>query len=363
MIRVLQLPDSIERRNGRMSVIINVYRKIDRSKIQFDFAATDFGCDNYKDEIERLGGRVYFLNKKENNIQKIRKLLKKLLSSNNYCCLHYHAISKWGAGLSIAHKLGVKVIVESHATKLSDNLVKSIRNRLFSLNIITNSNSRVAISKEAGEKLFLFQNFEVIPNMINYNDFKFNEKSRVDIRSKFGVENDECLIGCVARITKQKNQKYALKILAHLPLKYKIIFVGEDDKISGYGIDSLKKMAEKYNLTDRVIFAGGVKNVSDYYSAFDIFWLPSLFEGLPTVALEALSNGLYCILSDKITKEVGISKYVRFLPVTSVGESAWVKETKIYGFKRNKYSLKNINNSIFNSDSVINKWMKLYEIS
>ena len=76
MIRVLQLPDSIERRNGRMSVIMNVYRKIDRSKIQFDFAATDFGCDNYKDEIERLGGRVYFLNKKENNIQKIRKLLK-----------------------------------------------------------------------------------------------------------------------------------------------------------------------------------------------------------------------------------------------------------------------------------------------
>lgn len=360
MKRILQLPSSIERKNGRMSVIMNVYRKVDRSKIQFDFAATDFGGDNYKNEIKKLGGRVYLLNKNENSIKKIEKLIKKLLVQNNYQFIHYHAISKWGIGLSIAHKLGVKVIVESHATELSDNLIKSIRNRLFSLNIITDSDYRIAISKEAGRKLFLFQNFDVIPNMINYDSFKFNEKSRKNIRSKFGIKNEECLIGCVARITKQKNQKFALKILAHLPSKYKIMFVGEDDKTNKYGINSLQKNINKYNLNDRVIFAGEVRNVNEYYSAFDIFWLPSLYEGLPTVALEAYVNGLPCILSNKITREVGISTYVHYLPISKKGLNYWAHLTT--RVVRNKNSLNDIKNSEFNSKNVMRKWEKLYGI-
>lgn len=359
MKRILQLPDSIERRNGRMSVIMNIYRKMDRSKIQFDFACTDYGFDNYLEEIQQLGGRVFFL--KKSTIHNIKKLVNSLLSTGNYSFLQYHAISKWGCSLSIAHKYNVKTIVESHSAGLSDTFLKSVRNRIFSLNVIKDSDFRIAISQKAGKKLFMWQDYTVIPNMVDYNKFQFKGNTRVKIRNELGVKDGECLVGCVGRIAKVKNQEFSLEILRQLPSNYKIVFVGSE-ALGGERLKYLRKIIKEYELESRVIFTGEVRNVSDYYSAFDIFWLPSLFEGLPTVVLEALANGLYCILSDRITKEIKISEYVKFLPITSVEENTWVKETENCGFNRNKHPLKDISSSIFNSDNVINNWMKIYGI-
>lgn len=359
MKRVLQLPGSIERRNGRMSVIMNVYRKIDRSKIQFDFACTDFGFDNYLEEIKQLGGNVYFV--KKETIQNIRQLVNILLETGKYSYLQYHAISKWGCCLSIAHKYNVKIIVESHSAGLSDTWLKSIRNRIFSLNIIKDSDYRIAISQKAGEKLFMYQAFTVIPNMVNYSNFVFNNNVRKQIRQQLGVKQDEYLVGCVGRIAKVKNQEFSLKVLKGLPSNYKIAFVGSE-AFGGKRLTHLKNITNDYGLNGRVIFTGEVNNVNDYYSAFDVFWLPSLFEGLPTVVLEALSNGLLCIISDKITREIGISNYVKFLPITPGAEKQWIDETENYSFKRNNKPLTDINHSIFNISDVINNWMKIYDV-
>lgn len=360
MKRVLQLPDSIEKRNGRMSVIMNVYRKIDRSKIQFDFACTDFGFDNYLEEIKQLGGNVYFV--KKETIQNIRQLVNILLETGKYSYLQYHAISKWGCCLSIAHKYNVKIIVESHSAGLSDTLLKSIRNRIFSLNIIKDSDYRIAISQKAGNKLFMYQKYTVIPNMVDYPKFKFNQDVRKKIRQQLKIKPDEYLIGCVGRIAKVKNQEFSLKVLKHLSPKYKIAFVGSE-ALGGERIRRLKKIVSDYGIKDRVIFTGEVRNVNDYYSAFDIFWLPSLFEGLPTVVLEALSNGLHCILSDRITREVGISHYVDFLPINSKADKLWAQKTIEYSSVRDEEPLEKIDNSIFNSEKVIDDWMKIYDVN
>lgn len=353
------MPGSIERRNGRMSVIMNVYRKIDRSKIQFDFACTDYGFDNYLEEITQLGGNVFFV--KKETLQNIRQLVSSLLATGKYSYLQYHAISKWGCSLSVAHKYNVKTIVESHSAGLSDTLIKSIRNRIFSLNIIKDSDYRVAISQKAGNKLFMYQKYTVIPNMVDYPKFKFNQEKRRKIRQQLNIKPDEYLIGCVGRIAKVKNQEFSLKVLKHLSPKYKIAFVGSE-ALGGERIRRLKEIVSDYGIKDRVIFTGEVKNVSDYYSAFDVFWLPSLFEGLPTVVLEALSNGLLCIISDKITREIGISNYVKFLPITPGAEKQWIDETENYSFKRNNKPLTDINHSIFNISDVINNWMKIYDV-
>lgn len=359
MKRILQLPGSIERRNGRMSVIMNVYRKIDRSKIQFDFACTDYGFDNYLEEITQLGGNVFFV--KKETLQNIRQLVSSLLATGKYSYLQYHAISKWGCSLSVAHKYNVKTIVESHSAGLSDTLIKSIRNRIFSLNIIKDSDYRVAISQKAGNKLFMYQKYTVIPNVVNYPKFKFNQEKRIKIRQQLNIKPDEYLIGCVGRIAKVKNQEFSLKVLKHLSPKYKIAFVGSE-ALGGERIRRLKEIVSDYGIKNRVIFTGEVRNVNDYYSAFDIFWLPSLFEGLPTVVLEALSNGLLCIISDKITREIGISNYVKFLPITPGAEKQWIDETENYSFKRNNKPLTDINHSIFNISDVINNWMKIYDV-
>lgn len=338
---------------------MNVYRKIDRSKIQFDFACTDYGFDNYLEEITQLGGNVFFV--KKETLQNIRQLVSSLLATGKYSYLQYHAISKWGCSLSVAHKYNVKTIVESHSAGLSDTLIKSIRNRIFSLNIIKDSDYRVAISQKAGNKLFMYQKYTVIPNMVDYPKFKFNQDVRKKIRQQLKIKPDEYLIGCVGRIAKEKNQEFSLKVLKHLSPKYKIAFVGSE-ALGGERIRRLKKIVSDYGIKDRVIFTGEVKNVSDYYSAFDVFWLPSLFEGLPTVVLEALSNGLLCIISDKITREIGISNYVKFLPITPGAEKQWIDETENYSFKRNNKPLTDINHSIFNISDVINNWMKIYDV-
>ena len=142
MKRVLQLTDSIEKRNGRMSVVMNIYRKIDRSRIQFDFLVTDYGYDNYYDEIIKLGGNVYFLPANKQSLKEIKKIFIKVINLQKYDYIHYHAVSKWGECIDYAKRQNIKVIVHSHATKMSDSFIKSIRNRIFSLNVLNCSDKR-----------------------------------------------------------------------------------------------------------------------------------------------------------------------------------------------------------------------------
>lgn len=158
MIRVLHLPDSIEKRNGQMPVIMSIYRKLDRSKIQFDFACTDYGFENFEDEIKELGGNVYKIPSNENSF---KNMVNDLLRTGRYSFLHYHALSKWGCTLGIANKYHVKTIVHSHATELSDTLFKSIRNRIFSLNIFNYGDKLVAVSPEAGKNFLYLRNTHI----------------------------------------------------------------------------------------------------------------------------------------------------------------------------------------------------------
>ena len=119
---------------------------------------------------------------------------------------------------------------------------------------------------------------------------------------------------------------------------------------------------ENYGLENRIIFTGEVQNVADYYSAFDVFWLPSLFEGLPTVALEATANGLSCILSNKITKEVQVSDFIHYLPITESSLGGWSDLTKNIVGVRDPDSLEKIIKSEFNFKRVLKKWNNLYNI-
>ncbi|MDB7773256.1 glycosyltransferase [Lactiplantibacillus plantarum] len=367
MIKVLQLCDSIEKRDGRMSVIMNIYRNIDRGKIQFDFACTDYGFENFEKEIKKLGGKIFLLPKNESSMRNIKKLVSKLLSVGQYDFVHYHAISKWGCALSIAHKYHVKTIAHSHATKLSDSFFKSIRNRLFSLNILSKADYRVAVSPEAGKKLFMYQSFKYIPNIIDYNKFIFSEHNREYIRNFLGVSSSEVLIGLIGRISKQKNQKYAMRILNKLfkmgGTNYKIVFIGDDDSNNNCRISSLKGLSKKYSLSSQVIFTGMVSNTSKYYSALDLLWIPSLYEGLPTVGVEAQANGLHILASNKLSRSLNFTGNVEFLSISRFSLSNWVSRSLKENSKRDNVPIIKIRNSEYNLTNVMKKWCQLYGIS
>lgn len=363
MKRVLQLTDTIEKRNGRMSVVMNVYRKINKENIQFDFLVTDYGHENYYDEITKLGGHVYFLSSRDLSLSKIKDKFLKVIHLRKYDFVHYHALSKWGECISYAKQHGIKVIVHSHATELSDNFVKSIRNRIFSLNILTCADERVAVSPEAGKKLFLWQNFEYIPNMIDYDKFKYSNITRNKIREKYNFSNDDKVIGIVGRISKQKNQKFALAVLRQLIKEnknYKLLVIGNyDDKGKKY-FQMLKSLIRKYGLERNVIFTGIVLNVWEYYSSLDLLWIPSLYEGMPTVAIEAEANGVPIILSSQITKSLKINGNVSYLKVNNCSLGSWVSLSKRQINSREFNSISNIKETIFNSKRVLTQWMRLY---
>lgn len=367
MIRVLQLPDSIEKRNGRMSVIMNVYRKIDRSKIQFDFACTDYGFENYQDEIRQMGGKVYILPQKDLSFSKIKKLITNLLTSGQYSYLHYHALSKWGCALAIAHKFGVRTIVHSHATKMSDTVFKSIRNRIFSLPLFLYADKKVAVSPEAGETLFLGTRFEYIPNMINYKKFVFDPLTRNRIRDLYNINPETVLIGCVGRISKQKNQKYAIEVLNRLVRDYskkiKLMIVGDAEEKDSTTLSKLYSLIKMYNLNKNVIFTGMVDNIADYYSAFDLFWLPSLYEGMPTAGVEAETNGLSLIVSNTVSKDLNVTGNVKFLSIKRKNIYSWeLKTLESLRFYRCKNALAMIENSEYNTNKIISSWKKLYGV-
>lgn len=362
MIRVLQLPDSIEKRNGRMSVIMNVYRKIDRSKIQFDFACTDYGFENYKEEIQELGGKVYMLAERKSNLANIRKISNKVLTNNSYTFVHYHALSKWGCVLSLAHKYKIKTIVHSHSTKMSDSFIKSIRNRIFSLNIF-NADKKVAVSPEAGKELFLWHNFVYIPNMVNYSKFTYSEYKRELLRHRYNINSDEKVIGMVGRIAKQKNQLFALKVLKLLlkeKANVKLMFIGDYNSKEKSYYQSVKEYIVKNHLSEHVIFTGMVNNLGKYYSAFDILWLPSLYEGMPTVGIEAQANGLPVLASSTITKSMKVINDVEYLNIKKEVE-LWVRFTKKMIIKNREFNvIDKFNQSLFNEDTIVSKWIKLY---
>ncbi len=363
MKRVLQLTDTIEKRNGRMSVVMNVYRRINRKKLQFDFLVTDYGHENYYDEITKLGGHVYFLPSKELSLKEIKNMFLKVISLRKYEYVHYHALSKWGECISYAKDHNIKVIVHSHATRLSDSFTKSLRNRLFSLNIFTCANERVAVSPEAGEKLFLWQKFEYIPNMIEYSNFTYNSRERNLLRQKYNVKNDENLIGIVGRIAKQKNQIFALKVLNQLVQQkpnVKLMIVGDYDSKEEPYYQAVKDYIDRNHLNKHVIFTGLVNDLRKYYSAFDLLWLPSLYEGMPTVGIEAQANGLPILASDSITKSMRIINNVAYL-ATKNKEGLWSKVTKqLLAKHRDMNAIIKINQSLFNENIIVGKWEKLY---
>lgn len=365
MKRVLQLPDSIEKRNGRMSVIMSVYRKLDKSKIQFDFLATDYGFDNYYNEIRKLGGRVFLISHKELSEKNIILKFRDVINKSDYDYLHYHALSKWGICVPIANKKGIKTIIQSHATKLSSSILKSFRNRVYYWLFLRNAYKRVAISPEAGRNFFLSKKYTYIPNMINVNNFIFDKNNRKKIRNKYSISERIRVIGMVGRVSKQKNILFALKAFNNLVQEnnnYRLMIVGSinSDNADKNYYKRLVKYISKHNLNNKVIFTDMVLNIGEYYSAFDIFWMTSFFEGMPTAAIEAQANGLPVLVSNKITKSMRIVKSIRYLPLKNK-LNLWVDCTiSFLKVGRERDIIQKFKDSPFNEQKVVNEWIKLY---
>lgn len=356
-IKILQVVPSLSRVNGVASYAMNYYRNISNIDMDFVVANLDTKSD-YFEEINANGNKIYNLSKNLSKnfidyIYKIKKFFKE--NANKYDIIHCHVANAGAIFLYYAKKYGIKVrIIHSHATATSDNKIKQIRNNLILPLTIHNATNYFACSDKAGKAMFKNKKYYVVNNAINCEKYEFNEVYRKEIRNEFNIENDEFLIGNIGRYVNQKNQEYLLKIANELnkkEIKYKIFIIG-----TGPLKSRLHDQRRKNNLEQNVIFIDPRNDVYKFYSAFDLFILPSLYEGLPVVGIEAQCNGLPCLFSDTITKEVKINDNVKFISLKNLADWKECIINKYFKREETKY----FDSSSFNIKVEAKKLERIY---
>ena len=302
-IRILQISYDMNL-GGAETLIMNLYRNIDRTKVQFDFLLHSSEKSAYDDEITSLGGKIYriprFLG--YNKISYDKELKNFLLQHPEHKIIHDHLMDSATETFKVAKKLGRITISHSHTVQNDFSLSNFIR-FLFRKDICKYADYRFACSEEAG--LWLYRgkaSFSVLRNGIETSRFCFSSEARTKIRASLEIKDNELDLIHVGRFVELKNHRRLVNIfkeLLSINPNAKLFFVGE-----GPIKPEIEKQVEKLNLIERVIFLGARKDVNELLSAFDVFLLPSLSEGLPLTLVEAQASGLPCVFSDFITPEV-----------------------------------------------------------
>ncbi len=308
---------------GIEAVVISEYLAMDKSKIQFDFICDEDSTNIPYDLIEKNGGRVIIIPPYQKAF-KYHKELKKVLKENNYKIVHSHISTMSVFSLFAAKCAGVPVrIAHSHSTtnkkEKKKNLMKQVL-RPFSKVFATNY---MCCSELAGRWLFGDKEYDkgnvyLLNNAIDLDKFKYDEKLRKKKRKELGIKDDTLVIGHLGRFVAQKNHTFLIDIFNEIHKKNNnsiLLLAGQ-----GPLMEDIKNKVKDLNLDDSVKFLGQRNDANELYQAFDVFLLPSLYEGLPVVGVEAQAAGLLCYLSDDMTKETKVLDITKFMSLNNTPE-------------------------------------------
>ncbi len=337
-IRVLHILHSMNR-GGAENAIMNYYRHIDREKVQFDFLLTENNKCQFEDEIINLGGRVYRVPRLtiSNPIPYLKAIRRFYKSHSEYSIVHSHTSSKSFFPLYLARKAGIPIrICHSHNNRSEDGFRGLIRDYLkYPLSRV--STHFMACSIDAAKWLYgknVKDDVIYVPNVVQTQLFQFNSQYRSSIRSYYGIKDSTFVIGCTARFSIQKNHVFLLSIFEsfHLEFPDSVLLLVGDGELR----EEIEKIINKLSLSDSVVLTGVVPDPGIYYSAMDVFVLPSLYEGLGMVLIEAQVSGLNCLTSESVAHEVDKTGLVSFIPL-SAGPKYWadrISEVKAKGGER-----------------------------
>lgn len=304
---------------GAETMIMNFYRNIDRNKIQFDFLCMDLSNGEYYEEIKKMGGNIYIVDAPEKsrikNLIQIFKLIKRIKKKENLVAVHSHISFYSGYVNFVAWLAGIKIRI-SHSHTTSDlrkiGNIRKIYNGFSRLLISMFSNVKLACGEKAGKYLYKSNKFEIINNGIDLDAFTNVSNENVNsLKRELNIEKDSLIIGNVARIEEVKNQQFLISIAKALILKkikFKIVIVGNGSLLQKLIIKISKENLEKY-----FIFTGLRTDINIFMNLFDVFFMPSLYEGFPLVVAEALAGNNICYLSDTISNETNvIESYINY---------------------------------------------------
>lgn len=317
MQRVLHFMSSVSKGAGIANVIMTYYRNMDRTKVIFDFLIYYHTDSDFDEEIKSYGGRIYLIPKP--GIRTMKQYVSELEAffckhQGEYDAVHLHEMYMNAIVFPIAKKYGIKCcIAHSHTTLYSDRFISGIRNRIMFLPLKKNATAYFACGVKAGEFAFGKNCVEdgscyVLKNALDLNKYIFNPRDYANVRDELSISHDDLVIGHVGRFEAQKNHNFVIKVFCELlnaKSNVKLLLVG-----SGSNFERIQKEVKELGIEQYVIFTGNRSDVPRLLNAMDIFILPSLFEGLPIVAIEAQASGLPCVVSNTVTNEISIGNVI-----------------------------------------------------
>lgn len=304
VVRVLNM-FTIMNRGGAETMLMNYYRNMDRTKVQFDFLVHRQERGAYDDEIEALGGRIYrMIPIYPQNFAKYKKMLKEFFNEHKeYKIIHSHMSELGYFAFKEAKKQGVPVrICHAHNAPHGWDL-KMVMRTYFKKAMMPHITHMFMCGEESGEWLFGKKNkdkFIQLNNAIDAKKFIYKPEVAMQMRMELDIEN-KFVVGHVGRFNEQKNHVRLISIFNEIQ-KIKpnsvLLLLG-----NGYLEDKCRKLVNDLGLNEKVKFLGVKSDVHKYLQTFDVFLFPSLFEGLPVTMVEAQASGLHCYISNMIPKQ------------------------------------------------------------
>lgn len=324
MIRVIHSVSNMDRA-GIETMLMNYYRHMDRDRVQFDFIVNKSKPGDYDDEILSMGGRI-FRSPGLNPLHypKYLRFVGDVLKNNpDIRILHAHNEAMGLYALNGAKKAGLGVrIAHAHNTRIVRDYKWLLK--IFCKQFLASSATDLwSCGRDAGIYFFGRKNWErrgmIMHNAIETDRFAWSPAVRSAMRKKYGLEN-KTVVGHVGRFNVQKNHARLLDIFSEYARTNEnalLLLIGE-----GELEEEMKKTAESLGIAGKVIFAGLQSNVNEWYQAMDVFVMPSLFEGLPVVGVEAQASGLPCIFSSAVTDEILLSPFSSRVSLSS-SDTEW----------------------------------------
>lgn len=330
---------------GVEAVVMNYYRNIDRDKIQFDFICDEDSTNIPFEEIEKLGGKVILIPPYQ-KVLKYHKELKKVLKEGNYKIVHSHINTLSVFSLFAAKCAGVPVrIAHSHSTtnqkEKKKNLIKQVL-RPFSKLFATDY---MCCSELAGRWLFGDREYDkgkvyLLNNAIDIEKFEYNEQIRKRKREELGIRDSTLVLGHVGRFVEQKNHMFLIDIFSQVHKENEdtiLLLIGQGPLQS-----QIKDKVKSLKLEKFVKFLGQRDDVNELYQTFDIFLLPSLYEGLGMVLIEAQCAGCYCIASTEVPKIAKVTNNLNFIKLEDSSELWGINAVKGLNKVNRKECIKSI---------------------
>lgn len=310
MIRVLHIAPGIDG-GGVGGVIYSYLSNMDRSDMYIELCVRDYGRKHLlHDRFEEMGIPVHYVTQRKTSIKKHFSEVKKILEEGHFDIVHCHDQNWSFAYLKMAAKAGVPVrIAHSHLTMQTSGKIKIMVLNCFQPMLKKTATGYFGCGLEAGRymwgnKIVDSGQLYVMNNAVDVKKYAYDVQKAEQLKKQFGLGPDQTVIGHIGRFSEQKNHVFLLKIFkAYLNLNSNAVLV-----LIGIGEleDKIKQLAKTEGIAQNILFLGQRSDAAELYNLFDLFILPSLYEGLPVVGVESQVNGLPCLFSDTVSSEVCI---------------------------------------------------------